>query len=236
MPLLLLCQIKAVDYYNYERETMTIALSYFDRYYSKTKNIKNEIDPALIALEALYLAAKVHERKKTVFLKDFIYMSGKQYVANDIEVMEIKLLYVLSWYIHPPTPQAFVRHFLHFPPNFISTNTLEDIIRVSYFIIDIAVYQEEFISDKSSNIAHASISIAIDKICNSILTLQEKNLFSNRLKSIEEIMPDYIPSVRYQLENVIEKCHLKNSIRSLITLKSGMKSLTTTSSKFYQLR
>ena len=60
--------------------------------------LKNKIDPILVALAALYLAAKVHERKKTVFLKDFIYMSGKQYVTNDIEVMEIKLLYVLSWY------------------------------------------------------------------------------------------------------------------------------------------
>ena len=204
---------------------MTIAISYYDRYNSNTKELlkdtQNKIDPELIALGALYLAVKLHEPKKTFLIEDFVYMSGRQYSANDIEVMEFKLLSTLSWFAHPPTPQAFVRYFLHFLPNSMCAYTHETVLRISYFIIDIAAYEDNFMTEKPSSIAHASIIIAVNKMGSISLSCQEQSLLGNRLKSVEEIIPAYEASIIHQLDHIINGFDFNNNIRSLISPKVG---------------
>ena len=122
------------------------------------------MDIELIVLVTLYLAIKLYGQRNRFIMKDFNRISGARYSENDIEKGECDLLSALFWYVHPPTPQSFARYFLKFLPGTIPVEKFRIVHVVAYFIIDIAAFKEDFITEKPSNIAYASIYIAVNKM------------------------------------------------------------------------
>jgi len=182
-----MCEV--ADYYSYDHETVTIAISFYDRYKSTIMEPQIKIDGDFIALVALYLAVKLNERRERFIMEDFAYLSVGRYSEDDIERGEYELLDALSWLVHPITPQAFVRYLLHFLPNSISAKQYEKILRFSYFIIEITSLHEGFVTEKSVDIACASILVAID-VYSTFFSNQEQNLFVSRLESTNSIILD----------------------------------------------
>ena len=67
----------------------------------------------------------------------------------------------LSWYVHPPTPQAFASHLVPLLPEIISGFTNE-ISEMSRFVTELSVFDYFFVPRKSSLVAFASVLVAIE--------------------------------------------------------------------------
>jgi len=209
-----MCEV--TTYYSYEREIVTIAISFFDRYKSITKEYQSEIDIDLVSVVALYLAVKLNGRRQRLIIKDFASLSGGRYSEEDIASGEGKLLSALSWCVYPPTSQAFARYFLHFSSSSTCPDQCDILLRVSHSIIEIAAFQAELIVEKASDIACASILIAIDGISSTISSDQIRELFADRLESIQFIIPERITLVRNRLESIMDRgCLGINTLHSM---------------------
>eukprot|EP00542_Grammatophora_oceanica_P021335 CAMPEP_0194038392 /NCGR_PEP_ID=MMETSP0009_2-20130614/10632_1 /TAXON_ID=210454 /ORGANISM="Grammatophora oceanica, Strain CCMP 410" /LENGTH=271 /DNA_ID=CAMNT_0038680875 /DNA_START=9 /DNA_END=824 /DNA_ORIENTATION=+ len=106
---------KIVDYCQFERETVEIAVNYLDRYLSN-KRVSSEESITrdrfhLVAMTSLYLAAKIHE---PIAMEAPIVasLSGGQVTVEQLLDCEQELLGGLNWRMHPPTSMSFARHFV----------------------------------------------------------------------------------------------------------------------------
>jgi len=201
-----MCEL--INYYAHKLEIMTIAMSFFDRYSFIIKDFHDRVDIDLVALVALYLAVKINSPKGRCVLRDFGSLSGGRYSEDDIALGESKLLFALSWSVYTPTPQAFTRYLLRSHPDSIYPEQWEIILRVSHVIIEISLFQEELVSEKASDIACASIFIAIDGVSSAESMNQLCSIFTNRLERVHKVIPESISLVRNQIESIMSRSSL----------------------------
>lgn len=195
-------------------------MSFFDRYKSITKEYQSEIDIDLVSVVTLYLAAKLNGRSPRLTIKDFAELSGGRYSYEDIGRGEGKLLSALSWCVYPPTPQAFARYFLHFSSSTTCPEQCAILLRVSHSIIEITAFQAELIAEKASDIACASILIAIGEISSTTFSDQIRELFADRLESIDFIIPERVTLVHNRLKSILDRGCL--SIKALHSMAQSM--------------
>ena len=109
-----------VEYFQYDQETVEIALHYVDRYDAGP----DRRDYQLTCMAALYTAVKIHERT-ALHPKLVASLSQGQFQADDVIQQERKLLQRLNWRMHPPTTFAFVRELLPLVPEHVRTVVYE---------------------------------------------------------------------------------------------------------------
>jgi len=155
---------KVVDYLNMNRNTVSVSISYFDRFLS-VRTVNKKV-AQLVGLTSLYLAIKLYEQEwKTrmpVVLSHFITLSRNNFTGSDIIGMEALILNTLNFHMHPPTPQTIVSQLLHMFPNHIDPLSLRDLVEHSNFLIEVSVTDSFFMTRKSSSIAVASLLVAMN--------------------------------------------------------------------------
>ena len=108
-----------VDFFNLERETAGIALSYSDRFLQSKERGREFLDDTqkyqLLCIASLYVAIKIHE-PASLTPQAFVEISRHQYTVQEMEQMEKLLLNTLEWRVNPPTSLEFVRHYLDLIP------------------------------------------------------------------------------------------------------------------------
>ena len=187
---------------------MTIAISFYDRYDSTDTMFYNRIEHGLLAFVALYLAIKLNEPRTELTMKELTNLSEMQYSKDDIMRGECRLLCGLSWYVHPPTPQAFIRYFLHYLPGFISTEQSNVMLRSMYYIIEITAFQDMFIAEKASDIAFASILFFSNEQSSTVFPNIEWNLFADRLEQMNFVDPENASLISDKLIGILKKYEL----------------------------
>ena len=94
---------QVVDYFDFNREVVSVAMSYLDRYLA-TRTVNHRICQ-LAAMTALYLAIKLYEPGK-LRLSSLIHLSRGCFQTEHIITMEVSMLQSLGWHVHPPTPHG----------------------------------------------------------------------------------------------------------------------------------
>lgn len=173
---------KVVDSYSLDREIMTIAMMYFDRFMSTRKctSSKDNARFQLVALSSLYLAIKLNEQRN-MSIEHVLKLSNGRFCENDLVSMEMELISTLNWHLHPPTPQSFVHYLVLLIPNFKCSPTLTScndvknmIFNVCNYIVELTAFESRMITEKPSTVATASILLATMGLRHDIISEDDK--------------------------------------------------------------
>lgn len=176
-----------VDHFDFDREVVSVAMSYVDRY-SSIHTVNRRIFQ-LAAMTALYLAIKLYESSVSIHPSSLIHLSRGYFFDHHIIAMEESMLQTLGWHVHPPTPYSFVREMMYFLPGQMSHQDRYDTNDIARFLTELSVCDYWFVSKKPSNIALASLINALElqgepKIPRNCKNLLLQNLGSCGLKTI----------------------------------------------------
>ena len=194
-------QLQVVDHYGFDRETVTVAISYFDRMLWKSIATNYPtLCHELLAVTSIYLAVKLFERaeKRSYLLRDLVLMSRKKFNKEQIINMESEILSTLSWHVHPTTPQLFSFHFLRVVSRNVAKYAIRNgttaaslrrfdsstrkVLEMANFIIELSSFESSLVQERPSAIAAASIRLAIkelkldDQVLNAICFGHDNNI------------------------------------------------------------
>ena len=150
---------QVVDHFDFNREVVSVALNYLDRYLA-TRTVNGRIFQ-LAAMTALYLAIKLFEPGK-LRMRSLIDLSRGYFLAEHIITMEKSMLKSLRWHVHPPTSFAFCRDFMRLVSGDISPRARHDVNELARFMTELSVCDYWFITKKPSSIALAALINAIE--------------------------------------------------------------------------
>ena len=106
-----------VDYFQFRREVVAVAMNYMDRFLA-VRPVRNKRVFQLLGVTCLYLSIKMVVTPATLSVKQVCALSRNAIPAQHLEKMELIVIDSLQWYLHPPTPQAFLHTFM----NILHTN------------------------------------------------------------------------------------------------------------------
>jgi len=119
--------------FKFPREFAMVSMNYLDRVLSRIDTppqSKEEVQ--LIALTCFYLAVKLFQAGPVLSTEQMAMLSGGMYTAQQVSAMELRILFVLHWSLHPPCAADFVRPFFMlimrktgFPPDLSHFDVLE---------------------------------------------------------------------------------------------------------------
>mmetsp|Transcript_3752 Transcript_3752/g.7887 ORF Transcript_3752/g.7887 Transcript_3752/m.7887 type:complete len:336 (+) Transcript_3752:227-1234(+) len=150
---------QVVDHFDFNREVVSVAMSYLDRYLA-TRAVNRRIFQ-LAAMTALYLAIKLFEPGK-LRMSSLIDLSRGYFLAEHIVTMEDSMLQSLRWRVHPPTPFAFCRDLMSLVSPEVGPAARHDVGELSRFLTELSVCDYWFATKKPSSVALASIINAIE--------------------------------------------------------------------------
>ena len=150
---------QVVDHFDFNREIVSVAMSYLDRYLA-TRSVNRRIFQ-LAAMTALYLAIKLFEPGK-IRMSSLIDLSRGYFLEDHIVTMEDSVLQSLGWHVHPPTPFSFVREMINLLPVQISPRDRHDTNELARFLTELSVCDYWFVTKKPSSIALASLLNALE--------------------------------------------------------------------------
>mmetsp|Transcript_25838 Transcript_25838/g.44134 ORF Transcript_25838/g.44134 Transcript_25838/m.44134 type:complete len:327 (-) Transcript_25838:145-1125(-) len=172
---------QVVDHFEFEREVVSIAMSYFDRFVA-THAVNRRIIQ-LVAITALHLAIKLFEPKK-LQITCLIELSRGYFTSEHIIAMESSMLQSLQWHVHPPTPFAFCSDLLRLVSEDIHPNTRYDLEEMARFLTELSVCDYWFVTRNPSSIALAAIISAIELQGSRIDNLKYEVDFLHRVADI----------------------------------------------------
>ena len=161
-----------------------MSCSLFDRYITSKVQPTDTREVQLIALTSLYIVVKINEQRNFYILKTFVKLGQGTFCERDIEKMERNMLDTLQWLVNPPSPHVFVNSFLNMAPSSISTLQKDVLIEKATYITELMLLKGEFIHEKYSRMAMASISLAISDIDERRFSIQDQKEF---FVAIEEL-------------------------------------------------
>lgn len=158
---------QVIDFWRYNRETGSIAMSYLDRFLS-TKIGRKALDDRrvfqLASITCLYTALKIHEPVK-IEPSTFAQLSRGLYTDEQIEAMERVILETLEWRLNPPTPKAFLHYFLELIPTQMMTSALRAaLLEIATSQLELSVGEYIFATLKPSTVAMSALLNAVDSV------------------------------------------------------------------------
>ncbi len=145
-----------IDHFHLSRRTVAISMDLFDRYLATQGNRCDGDNALLISLTTLYIAIKVHEKKK-IKLCTLSELSRGRFEPTEIEEMEMKIVQNLAWLLHPPTPIDFISHVLRFLPPCVSMPARHGVFEVARYMVELSICDPFFVDVHASTIAFAAI-------------------------------------------------------------------------------
>lgn len=150
---------QVVDHFDFNREIVSVAMSYLDRYLS-TRSVNRRIFQ-LAAMTSLYLAIKLYEPGK-IRMSSLIDLSRGYFLEDHIVTMEDSMLQTLGWHVHPPTSYSFVREMMPLLPLGMSPRDRHDTNELARFLTELSVCDYWFVTKKPSSVGLASLINALE--------------------------------------------------------------------------
>jgi Cyclin, N-terminal domain len=166
---------RVIQYCNLETEIVSIAMNFTDRMcISQPQILSNPCKYQLVAMTALYTAAKIHA-PEALDPRLVSNLSRGTYSAEEIEAQESILLTALEWKVNPPTPHSFARQFFELVGPALPIHDRETALRFSLKQIDSYMCKHFCASGiRSSVVAYCAFMNALGYI--SILSSTEKEV------------------------------------------------------------
>eukprot|EP00550_Attheya_septentrionalis_P000651 CAMPEP_0198285314 /NCGR_PEP_ID=MMETSP1449-20131203/4643_1 /TAXON_ID=420275 /ORGANISM="Attheya septentrionalis, Strain CCMP2084" /LENGTH=361 /DNA_ID=CAMNT_0043982709 /DNA_START=167 /DNA_END=1252 /DNA_ORIENTATION=- len=152
---------RVVDFFDIDREVVSISLSYLDRLLSRKACDRRTYK--LAATTSLHLAVKLFHPQKLNELGVLSDLSRGEFVMKDVLEMETAILHGLSWRLNPPTTMAFIKTFLSLvtlPQD--KQYDIDNIYRFASYFSQLSVCCYSLATKRPSIVASACILNAIE--------------------------------------------------------------------------
>uniref|UniRef100_A0A7S2YRI7 Cyclin-like domain-containing protein n=1 Tax=Entomoneis paludosa TaxID=265537 RepID=A0A7S2YRI7_9STRA len=194
-----------IDHCSLRRDSVAVATYYLDLCVAKGM-VSSRQEFQLAAMTALQLAIKLYD-STMVKLDSLVKLGRGQFKENDVVQMEQRMLKVLNWQVHPPTPVCFLRQYLRMLPQTVSPMTRYMLAEVTRFISEISVCLYRFVKYTPSSIAYAGLLIAMERIDEALLPVWQRQEFFVIMKEaaqIDRTSPEVL-EIMQQLKRSLEK-------------------------------
>ena len=165
-----------VDFLKLQRCTVSVAVSFLDRYLSNVDESKKEQifrsrkQYQLISMTSLYMAIKFNECS-IMNMKMFVAMSQGCYSESEMSETEVDILSVLKWRLCGPTAVNFVEEIF----NILQTTNIKNVSAVAS-MKTLSNYQLELASGEICFISQLPSITAIAAVLNSIQLTSRQHL------------------------------------------------------------
>lgn len=215
-----------IDYINFRRETVEIAMSYLDRFLCTGCTradlvLKCRKEFQLASMTCLFMAIKVNE-PVIIDLNLLGDLSKGLYTHDDFKKMEVDILFALNWRVNGPTPQSFMIHILAILQHQMQSSSfntlwlkdLPNLLEAAIYQIELSVGEYDLVTQKPSVIATASIWNSLEQ-------------FPLLKECLNSSLIDVISIVGIQLEDVhqIRQCLDKLKKSAFIEMRTSMKTI-----------
>lgn len=151
-----------VDHFDLPRELVSICMNIVDRYLFKymvspEAPTMNKQHFQLLTLTALYLTIKL-DGQAFLSIHSMMHLGRGLIGREQIVHMEQDILFRLDWYVHPPTPFVFLRHYLLLLQGEERHHNIQEL---AMFYLELSVLDYEFVAYPPSQTAMAAILNAI---------------------------------------------------------------------------
>jgi hypothetical protein len=155
---------QVVDFCKFNRETVSIAMSYLDRFLMTPAGLEAIMDRKifqLAAMTSLYTAIKVHE-PEAMEPKVVASLSRGAYTEDEVTKMERRILMAIQWRMNPPTAMSFVHHYMTLTTEgSMSESEMVGTLELAKFQTELAVNAYDFVGVNASTVAFAALSNAL---------------------------------------------------------------------------
>ena len=147
-----------IDHYSIDRNVVSTAIFYFDRY---TSHMLEQKLVVMASMTCIYLATKIHSNK-IISASTMASMSSGYVTEFDILTMELEILNNLEWHLHPPIPAMFFNVISPIIDNFpIEISKVQDLKCLVQYLIELSAY---FPLENPSSTLYAAMIVAMDKL------------------------------------------------------------------------
>jgi len=206
------CRIKmcewcfqVVDFCKFRRETVTIGMSFLDRYVTTPTGrsaLQNRKEYQLAAMTALYIAIKLHEplEMETSLLAD---LSRGCYTEMEFVGMEQQMLQAIHWRVNGPTCFGFLAHFMALLPRAVPTTVAQALLEYARYQTELAVAEQALLIWKPSELALAAVLNALEGLDVRLLSTRTRTKFLKYLERYSEMSVAKMEPVQSQLSYLV---------------------------------
>lgn len=206
---------QVVDFIEFSRETVIIAVSYLDRFMSSRSEralqvSRNRNEFQLAMMTCLYTAIKLHE-PKVIDMKLLVELSRNSYTQEDFKQMEVDLLTSLNWLLNGPTAISFIEHYAVLLPFEGHDMHMEVAIETAKYQVEMCIAHYGLLQYNPSQIGLAALVDGIKsltavpalaskrpKLLSALQQISGTNLASASLRSLQRIVTfkDTLPLIQ----------------------------------------
>lgn len=214
---------EVVDHFELSRDLVYIALNYLDRVCAASNTMELLGDKRrfqLLAMSALCLAIKLHggmdirdPAVESSIVETILHLGRGQFLAEELNMMEVESLQRLQWRLNPPTPQAFLMHLLELFP----VEEKEEINDIALYTIELSVHDYYLVPAKASTLAFAAICNSKQMLghSNDWMTKTKGEIFqydeSNSIHLCQDRLHRLYANTGTKLEDIVDISSLRNS-------------------------
>lgn len=139
--------------FHMDSETLSVAVNFLDRYLSVVACTADTFE--LASLSAMLLASKMQE-SQPLRMSDVARLSCRQIDVQDVNLMELDMLRVLKWRLHPPTYHTFLNLLFQ-----LFESEMDGVEEKAFQFAEHTRFHVEFVQYPPSLISVASILCAL---------------------------------------------------------------------------
>eukprot|EP00591_Stephanopyxis_turris_P002248 CAMPEP_0195507552 /NCGR_PEP_ID=MMETSP0794_2-20130614/979_1 /TAXON_ID=515487 /ORGANISM="Stephanopyxis turris, Strain CCMP 815" /LENGTH=287 /DNA_ID=CAMNT_0040634275 /DNA_START=63 /DNA_END=923 /DNA_ORIENTATION=- len=173
---------RVVDHFQINRGIVLTAWSFIDRFLATRGNCNTKI-LKLAAATALHLADKI-SGSRLLSMDVLVKLGRNEFSTLQMSKMEIILLSALKWHVHPPTSARFVQELVRPLTGLVKPEVAKTLTDHALFLTEISVCDYNFVTQKPSIIAVASILNALGSIDSFQLPTDSRLRFLQELSSL----------------------------------------------------
>lgn len=199
---------QVVDFCKFRRETVSIGMSYLDRYLCSRPGrsaLANRKEYQLTAMTALYIAIKIHEplEMETALLAD---LSRGCYEEMEFVHKEEELLQALKWRVGGPTALGFIQHYLALLPDSVHSAIAEAMMDYARYQTELAISEHSLVDMPPSEIAFAAVLNAMEGMDINLLPPKAQAKFIRTLEKVVGVAVDDVTAIQSTLSMLL--CNL----------------------------
>ncbi|CAB9515920.1 diatom-specific cyclin [Seminavis robusta] len=199
---------QVVDFCKFRRETVSIGMSYLDRYLCSRPGrsaLANRKEYQLTAMTALYIAIKIHEplEMETALLAD---LSRGCYEEMEFVHKEEELLQALKWRVGGPTALGFIQHYLALLPDTVHPAVAEAMMDYARYQTELAISEHSLVDIHPSEIGLAALLNAMEGMDVSLLSPKAQAKFVRTLEKVSGCQVEDVAVIQSTLSMLL--CNL----------------------------
>lgn len=178
--------LQIVNYCKLGRETVSVAMSYLDRFLTTAVTDGNVAasraavsrrEYQLAAVTALYMAVKIHGGEPLAMNTELVSaLSRGAHSAREIADMEMDILTALGWRTSEPTPLEFLHHLLALLPPVTRKEGGREEQELAGALLESGQCQTELAPGEYDLVPIAPSSVAVAALLNSVIAVDEDTM------------------------------------------------------------